>query len=57
MLAELFMLRLEAVSRMSARMTEGGDNTRFVPIGPPSQNSSRGSIGTAPASSCQTATD
>lgn len=30
MLAELFMLRLEALSRMNARTTEAGDNARFV---------------------------
>jgi hypothetical protein len=34
MLAEIFMLRMEAISRANA-MAPGGSDTRFVPIKPP----------------------
>jgi hypothetical protein len=55
MLAELFMLRLEAMSRENARMTGATNTMRFVPLGSPPQTSGKGS--TAPASGRQTATD
>lgn len=32
MLAELFMLRLEVLSRMNARTSEAGAGARFVPV-------------------------
>jgi hypothetical protein len=34
MLAEIFMLRMEAISRANAS-APGGSDTRFVPIKPP----------------------
>jgi hypothetical protein len=57
MLAELFMLRLEAIARVNARMTSGTNNTPFVPIGAPRQNSNIGSTAATTASSRQTAMD
>ncbi len=35
MLAEIFMLRMEAISRANAPAPSGGSDARFVPIKPP----------------------
>jgi hypothetical protein len=35
MLSEIFMLRLEAILRMSSAPALGSSDTRFVPIKPP----------------------
>ena len=35
MLAEIFMLRMEAIVRANAPAPGGGSDTRFVPIKPP----------------------
>jgi hypothetical protein len=35
MLAEIFMLRMEAIARATAPALGGGSDTRFVPIKPP----------------------